>query len=567
MSKKANFFRNRLPIPSFLLDFTTIASDFTFTRASSATIVNKDGLVETVTGLSDELVTNGDFTISSGWHGLNADRVISDGKLNINQISGFGVIYQAKTLTVGTFYKCTVEVSNYIDGGFAIGLAGSDISNYSPDISSSGTHTFEVQRVSGGTNNVGIILNGIANFSIDNISVKEVIEENVPRIDFSNSTFDVPILGSELITNGDFDTDSDWSKVNSTISGGTGNLDSTSAQSLLYQNILTDTKTYEVSFTVSNYNGVGQTVFMNDNGYVIQDISTNGYYEVTFTHITTSGNLIFRARYGGIYSIDNVSVKEVTAYATDDNGVFLLEQASTNLYLNSETLATQDLITSADIYTVSFRGTGTITFSGTYTGSLVGTGSNDLVELTFTATAGTLTSTVTGTVSYGQCEALDYATSYIPTSVSVAKRATETCTKTNLSTDGYFGGKKGTILLHTDGMSVAGTSLNTFTPFRLYRQSGIYYRFYYNTDAAFLGGLINSETLGEVKMAISVSDTEIKIYVNGVEHGTHTIVNPLPSDLENWTWNAETKYKENVKDFRIYTEVLTHSQLTELTTI
>lgn len=104
----------------------------------------------------------------------------------------------------------------------------------------------------------------------------------------------------------------------------------------------------------------------------------------------------------------------------------LIEQSSTNLYLNSDTLATQDVTVTANPVTVSFEGTGTITFSGVYSGSLVGagTGPENRVSKTFTPTAGTLTSTVSGSVTKGQCEQETMATSYIPTtSVAVTRAA------------------------------------------------------------------------------------------------------------------------------------------------
>lgn len=75
-----------------------------------------------------------------------------------------------------------------------------------------------------------------------------------------------------------------------------------------------------------------------------------------------------------------------------------------NQFTATTTLSTQNVTTIAGTYTVSFKGTGTITFSGTYVGSLVGQGANVRVSATFTATAGTLTNTVSGTVTEGQCE-------------------------------------------------------------------------------------------------------------------------------------------------------------------
>ena len=94
----------------------------------------------------------------------------------------------------------------------------------------------------------------------------------------------------------------------------------------------------------------------------------------------------------------------------------LVEQAATNLLLNSLALSTQSATVTAVAHTLSFWGTGTVTLSGVSTaGPLVGTGAANRVSLTFTPTAGSLTLTVTGTVTRAQLEAQSAATSYIPT--------------------------------------------------------------------------------------------------------------------------------------------------------
>jgi hypothetical protein len=64
-----------------------------------------------------------------------------------------------------------------------------------------------------------------------------------------------------------------------------------------------------------------------------------------------------------------------------------------NLLLATETLATQNVTTVASTYTLTFSGTGTITLSGTATG-VKSAGSNAI-----TCTAGTLTLTVSGSVT------------------------------------------------------------------------------------------------------------------------------------------------------------------------
>jgi hypothetical protein len=103
------------------------------------------------------------------------------------------------------------------------------------------------------------------------------------------------------------------------------------------------------------------------------------------------------------------------------NGL-LIEEARTNLLLNSATLTTQSVTTTAVATTLSFYGTGTVTKSGTATGALVGTGATQRVTQTFTPTAGSLTLTVTGSVTNAQLEAGATATSYIPTAGASANR-------------------------------------------------------------------------------------------------------------------------------------------------
>jgi len=158
--------------------------------------------------------------------------------------------------------------------------------------------------------------------------------------------------------------------------------------------------------------------------------------------VTRSGTNATRTNSTGV--VETVAANVPRADFSDFGcNTLLTEAATVNLYVSPAILATQNVTTVLDTYTVSFYGTGTITFSGTFVGSLVGTGISDRVTLTFAATAGTLTSTVTGTVTNAQVELQTYATSYV-----VGTRA-----KDDIS--GYedvsiFNDDKGILFLHTN---------------------------------------------------------------------------------------------------------------------
>ena len=110
-------------------------------------------------------------------------------------------------------------------------------------------------------------------------------------------------------------------------------------------------------------------------------------------------------------------------YSTGQPAI-LVEPQRTNLVFPSNIATTQVRAVTAQVYTISFYGTGSVVLSGAFVGVLNGTGANNRVSLTFTPTAGNLTLTVSGSVANWQLEAGSNATSLIKTiSGSVTRNA------------------------------------------------------------------------------------------------------------------------------------------------
>jgi hypothetical protein len=144
-----------------------------------------------------------------------------------------------------------------------------------------------------------------------------------------------PTLSSELVTNGDFATDSDWiygdgwniedgfAKCNGTQTG----------NSIFYQNLGDlSNKTVKFTFTISNFGGGElETSFFGASGTTVFEVTANGDY--TFyvnVHSGHNGNTGFTANSSFIGYVDNVSVKEVQgnpAYMTS-----MVEGNITNQY-------------------------------------------------------------------------------------------------------------------------------------------------------------------------------------------------------------------------------------------
>jgi len=157
------------------------SADMDVTRATAATRVDEDGLVNYAEVVSDtELITNGDFATDTDWikgtgWTISGGAAILDG----TQTGGSSLSSSNMTVTVGKIYKVTVNVSA-TSSGFrlydALGVVSYGLSlgeNIFYRTPSSSTYTLTPLGLGGAAG------------TISNVSVKQVDRDNVPRIDYT----------------------------------------------------------------------------------------------------------------------------------------------------------------------------------------------------------------------------------------------------------------------------------------------------------------------------------------------------------------------------------------------
>jgi hypothetical protein len=306
-------------------------ADFDFTRGSSATRVNEQGLIEDVQILSgelvqngdfeqigSELVTNGDFATDSDWV-KNTGWSISGGAANAS--SSFDSLAQAGfNFIIEKNYKVTYEVKNYVNGNIRFQFTGGATLTGTTR-NSNGIYT---QYVKATANHSNFRFKG-TNFtgSIDNVSVKEV--------------------GQNWALN------AAW-----TISNGKATYDNSASQSCEQSLNFEVGKKYLVNFEISDFTTNYRFDVYTGVSFIQSAIITNQTsYSILFDG--DGGNkLRFRGLATGTgFSLDNVSVKEVTEDTdlpridyTDGTGSLLLEPQSTNRLTYSEDF-TQSIWTNA----------------------------------------------------------------------------------------------------------------------------------------------------------------------------------------------------------------------------
>ena len=161
------------------------SADMDVTRETAATRVDENGLVNYAEVLGSELVSCGDFDCADpdavwsafvGWD-------INGGKAEALNVNGSNLVQDNITFTNTKTYKIQFSISDYVSGEVRVRFSGGAGFISTDYVSGNNTHTLYLQSIG----NTVFRFQGQNNFtaSIDNVSVKEVTRDNVPRIDYT----------------------------------------------------------------------------------------------------------------------------------------------------------------------------------------------------------------------------------------------------------------------------------------------------------------------------------------------------------------------------------------------
>ena len=162
------------------------SADMDVTRATAATRVDENGLVNYAEIVGGEEITNADFSGgSTGWTVTNSDAdnyVVFDGstaRLKFLNVSPVTTLNSSFLFTSGKTYKLVVDVASVTSGGVKI-----DGSGISEVFDTAGVNTRIIQATGSGT--LGFYrATANVDLTFNSVSLKEVTRDNVPRIDYT----------------------------------------------------------------------------------------------------------------------------------------------------------------------------------------------------------------------------------------------------------------------------------------------------------------------------------------------------------------------------------------------
>ena len=228
------------------------------------------------------------------------------------------------------------------------------------------------------------------------------------RVNSAGLVETVELLGSELVTNGDFATDSDWSVGSGGVITNGELVFASQNTSGTFQTISHQVgKTYKVSVEIKSVSNGSVRLDLAGGGATTQDFDTVGVHTGYVTPIQGGSFFIKTTAFQG--SIDNISVKESTKNNlarvdyTDGTSSLLAEPQRTNLIPYSEDFSNGIWQKQTGV-TPTYNTTETLSPDGTYNATkFIGNGSSGVlragISITGVVARSVYLKSVTGTVN------------------------------------------------------------------------------------------------------------------------------------------------------------------------
>ena len=267
-----------------------------------------DVLKNSATTLGSELWTNPPSTIGARWTDNGG------GSYSHTGATGDELIITTAGLVEDAAYLCTLVKTGTGAVRFHLGGAPTNGYNISETITTAGTYTFALRGESVTTDSIRIEPINTTAFEVSGITVKKA-EGYGEAISITSSELftleGADWIGSELVTNGDFSVDANWTKnTNTSISGGEGVSDGSNVGTVIgfEQEIgAISGAIYKVNFDINSISGSNLAVTVSTSVFSYK--SAIGSY----SEIIEANDTEVKVRYlaGTISTIDNVSVKRI----------------------------------------------------------------------------------------------------------------------------------------------------------------------------------------------------------------------------------------------------------------
>jgi len=513
-------------------------ADMDVTRATAATRVDENGLVNYAEILGGEEVTNGDFANgTTDWSAeYSATLSIVSGQLKI--VGGRSA--QGITTIIGKTYSISANITN-IDtvGGIRIKVSNNfnlDGAYYNSAYNATTTPVLieSIFTATATTTFVGSDQNGtsVQSALLDNISVKEVTRDNVPRIDYTGGG--CPHILAEpqrtnLLTYSEDFSSGIWGNYNSTVTSSV----TTAPDGLLSGSKFSGTADVTAhtlflnAYTVVASNDYTYSVFAKKNESNFIQINTGSGFSNLYANFDLDNGVV-----GNFNTLD----ANIESYS---NGWF-----KCSVKANSSTT------------------TGQTTFS--------------IIESLTDARNPSFNALNKSVYIWGaQLEEGSYATSYIPTSGSTVTRNQDIFTRDGIgslinSTEGVLFVEMAALSLLSDVSRVIMlTSSDGLNYVNIYFQSNGKLTVYNNVNG--VNTVLFEQVLNDItlfnKCALKWGSQGYELWANGIklESSTSTSV-PIGLSEINFNWNGGIRhFYGKVKQLQVYKTALTDDELTILT--